>query len=83
MSWKAVIVPVRFFPLGYTIYNCVKHVHCSSFPNRGDLQIDMKRRSHKYFINEFYTNRRDWEKKNNDNIVFVNVKFALNFQAHV
>jgi hypothetical protein len=22
---KAVIVPVRFFPLGYTIYNCVKH----------------------------------------------------------
>jgi hypothetical protein len=25
MSWKAVIVPVRFFPLGYTIYNCVKH----------------------------------------------------------
>ena len=24
-------------------------------------------------------NHRDWEKKNNDNIVFVNVKFALNF----
>jgi hypothetical protein len=24
-SWKAVIVPVRFFTLGYTIYNCVKH----------------------------------------------------------
>jgi hypothetical protein len=23
-----------------------KYYHCSSFPNRGDLQIDMKRRSH-------------------------------------
>ena len=41
-----------------------KYLKRSAFPNRDDLQINMKRRSHKYFINE---------------IVFVNVKFALEF----
>ena len=35
---------LQFF-LSKTIYFS-KYYHCSSFPNRGDLQIDMKKRRH-------------------------------------
>ena len=95
-SWKAVIVPVHFFPLGYTIYNCVSNMHLkityktTLFKVLGGritqtfeivklfskIQAQIWHRQiqfHLYNIYGFFSscrsaNRRDWEKKNNDNI---------------
>ena len=40
-----------------------KYYHCSSFPNHGDLQIDMKRRSHNLGT---YKVRNEIETKRNE-----------------